>query len=149
MRWICGSILLAAALVSACGDEIEDGACNTPPQPRLSSLSGLSPRETACVYPDLTARPVDLGLVTRGVTVTATVTVSNIGSAAATLDLIEVLGPGFVLSSSPFVFLVHPNTETDVRVSFTPEHLGVHTGTVRVRTDLEQVLEIPISGTGR
>jgi len=100
------------------------------------------------VYPDLSSSAVDLGLVDLGQTAGATVSVRNVGTAPAIFESIEVAGLGFVLSS-PSVSRLESNAELGILVTFTPQHLGVHPGTLSARTTLDQLLEVPLSGTGR
>ena len=99
----------------------------------------------------LSASPATLnfGSVNLNNSLPETVTVTNTGSAAATIMSVSISGAEFSLSPISTPLTLQPLGSVPLTITFTPTVVGPATGTVSVTSNAtDPVLNIPLTGTG-
>ena len=91
----------------------------------------------AGVQPSLTASPstLNFGSVVTGTSASQTITISNTGSAAATISSAVVSGTGFTMSGSALPMTLAAGASTSFSVKFAPSAAGTDAGSVTVTSN--------------
>ena len=122
-------------------------ASNAGASPLTISLSGTA---TAAAVGKLTASPMNLnfGSVADGSNVSQSVTISNTGTAALTINTITTTGTGFSASGVSAPVTVNASQSLTLSVKFAPTTAGSLTGTLTLASSAGSPVTIALTGTG-
>jgi hypothetical protein len=124
------SIVYAPSAVGALNGTVSV-VSNATNSPAVISATG------AGVQPSLTASPstLNFGSLVTGTSASQTITVSNTGSAAATISSAVVSGTGYTMSGSALPMTLAAGTSTSFSVKFAPTSAGSDAGSVTVTSN--------------
>jgi hypothetical protein len=128
-------LLLGVSFLTAC----QGLSAGSPPKETQQQIGNLS----------LANASVDFGSVVAGDTKTLTVTATNSGSAAVTVDSATVSSNNFVVTSPSFPTTISAGQSTILSLAFTPDAVGSFTATVTIASNAsDSTATISLSGTG-
>lgn len=120
-------------------------ASNAPNSPMTIPLTGIG------TQPGLASTPtsVSFGKVVVGANGSASVNLSNTGSASVTISQASVTGTGFSLVASPAGQTIQPGQSFSFTAEFSPTSVGNATGSISVASDApNSPMTIALTGTG-
>ena len=105
----------------------------------------------APAHAQLVANPasIDFGSITAGASSTQSITVTNTGTASASITQLTETGAGFSADGLTVPYSLSPNASATIQVSFAPGSPGSYSGTLSLASDApNSPLSVGLSGTG-
>jgi len=128
-------LLLGLSFLAAC-QGLSAGSPSKDTQQQIGNLS-------------LANANIDFGSVVAGATKTLTVTVTNSGSAAVTVNSAAISSNNFSVTAPSFPATIAAGQSATLSVAFTPDAVGSFTATVTIASDAsDPTATISLSGTG-